>query len=317
MQRDLISGPRRRAFTLVELLVVIAIIGVLVSLLLPAVQAAREAARRTQCLSQVKQLALALQNYESTYRLLPVNSNVGPRNGWPTAVLPYLEQTPLYDRYDQVRHWDDPVNAVSVAARLPVLLCPSADGNRDGFEYTRFTSSTPRFYLRGAPWDYTNTAGLSSRLNATLVPRAPSVDGVLAFTISRMAAVTDGTSNTVMLAECVNRPQLWQQRRRIDSIGAMIAPWSSTSDQPFVTGGVWASHLKGLVVDGAGANGDTRNLGPCAMNCSNDNELYAMHPGGVIVATTDGGARLLSQSTPVPVLAALVTRSGGETVQVP
>jgi prepilin-type processing-associated H-X9-DG protein len=88
-------------------------------------------------------------------------------------------------------------------------------------------------------------------------------------------------------------------------------PWSSTSDQPFLTGGVWASHLKGFLIDGAGTDGRTSG-GPCAMNCSNDNEIYSFHSGGANALMADGSVRSLSESIDIRTLAALTTRAGGE-----
>src|ERR1700691_3086663 len=105
------SRPRHRGFTLVELLVVIAIIGVLVALLLPAVQQAREAARRSQCSNNLKQQALAVQNFASAFGTLPssVRPPGGARISWLTQTLPYLDQQGLYDKYDQTQNWSTSV----------------------------------------------------------------------------------------------------------------------------------------------------------------------------------------------------------------
>ena len=133
---------RNRAFTLVELLVVIAIIGILVGLLLPAVQAAREAARRMQCSNNVKQIGLSLHNYESAFRVWPSQST-GPEQGrnfnarrgsWFTAILPYFEQSGLFQQFNPQFHWHDSENAMPVKASVPSLSCPSAIP-RDGFEW--------------------------------------------------------------------------------------------------------------------------------------------------------------------------------------
>src|SRR5262249_28609605 len=152
------------------------------------------------------------------------------------------------------------------------------DQAREGFEYTRFTTTTPRFFLYGAPTDYTNVGGVGTALAATLTPPPADRTGVLGDVPVRVWEVTDGTSNTMLVTECANRPQLWQRRQRVDHLPPPV-PWSSTADRPFVTGGVWASHLKGFLIDGAGTDGRT-NGGPCALNCSNDNEVYSFHSGG-------------------------------------
>src|SRR5688572_17657604 len=124
----------KRGFTLVELLVVVAIIGVLVALLLPAVQAAREAARRSQCISQLKQVGLAMHNYENTFGRLPVGAYGCCWGTWQVSVLPYIEQKALFDMYVMDRKFGIPVDDArySHALNTPVttknikaLSCPS------------------------------------------------------------------------------------------------------------------------------------------------------------------------------------------------
>ena len=150
--------PKQRAFTLVELLVVIAIVGILVALLLPAVQAAREAARRTQCVNNLKQLALGMQNYESANRHYPAayittdpktngssygisygddNHNGPPGWAWCTLLLPYIEESALHDGLKLNLPCWAPENAALVKTRLPAVLCPSAAGGGDGFAVER------------------------------------------------------------------------------------------------------------------------------------------------------------------------------------
>ncbi|HAC92286.1 MAG TPA: prepilin-type cleavage/methylation domain-containing protein [Planctomycetaceae bacterium] len=170
----------RLGFTLVELLMVIAIIGLLIGLLLPAVQAVREAARKSQCLNNLKQLGLALHGYESAYRQLPasmiwhgkgephgagllpigvldrVASGISPQAepdrlgvNWIIALLPYLEQAPLYDRFDMQLAVDDPKNRPLCATNLPTMRCPS-DGYSDQLHERAMLVNVPgHTYARG------------------------------------------------------------------------------------------------------------------------------------------------------------------------
>ncbi len=324
-----------RGFTVIELLVVIAIIGVLVGLLLPAVQAAREAARRMQCGNNLKQVGLALHNYESVYQVWPAQSSgpsqgrnfIAKRGSWFTAILPFMEQNGLYSSFDDGRHWHDSANKVAVDTEVPMLKCPSVPDRR-GFEWTVLvdyanattTSATltPRDFYDGATTDYANVGGIGNQLNAVLPPAQRHHDplncGILKSTAVKLSDVPDGLSNTILVTECAARPEMYQNGRLVAD-GATPKTWSGSSSvtRPFPTGGVWASHNKGFVVDGSQPDGNTAiRPGTCSINCSNDNEVYSFHVGGAHTLLADGSVRFLTSSLPIELLAALVSRNGHE-----
>ena len=185
----------RRGFTLIELLVVIAIIGVLIALLLPAVQAAREAARRSQCSNNLKQLGLAIANYESALSSLPWGAGPNPStagNNTPSSLallLPYMEQKPLYDAMNLSGTYktDDTLNATVLKTKINSFLCPS-DVDRltlglGGTNYQANAGSDAFTFQKG-----------SSRFSGAFAGLG---------TVSTLSAITDGTSNTASFAEVV------------------------------------------------------------------------------------------------------------------
>jgi len=325
---------RRLGFTLIELLVVIGIIGAMVGLLLPAIQSAREAARRMQCGNNLKQVGLALHNYESAFRIWPAQSTAptqgkdfnARRGSWLTAVLPFVEQDGLFKEFNPQLHWHEAGNKTSVMTELPMLRCPSVP-DRQGFEWTvlvdyanatttTFTTS-PRNFFDGATTDYTNVGGIGTQLNASLPPAQKLSDplncGVLKPNAVKLSDVLDGLSNTLLVTECVGRPEMYQNGRLVPD-GA-VKNWSGLSSvtKPFPTGGVWASHNKGFLIDGAQPDGNTLiSPGTCSVNCSNDNEVYSFHVGGAQALLADGSVRFITASIPIEQLVALASRNGHE-----
>ena len=137
---DAIPKPKSgRGFRLVKVVVVLGIIVLLIALLLPATRSARSAARRAQCVNNLKQIALALHNYEQAHKALPpaytVDANGRPLHSWRTLILPYLEQEPLYRSIDLSKPWNDPANAKALETSLPVFRCPEAVGPRNTTTY--------------------------------------------------------------------------------------------------------------------------------------------------------------------------------------
>jgi prepilin-type N-terminal cleavage/methylation domain-containing protein/prepilin-type processing-associated H-X9-DG protein len=309
----------QRGFTLIELLVVIAIIAVLIGLLVPAVQKVREAANRIQCSNNLKNLGLALHNYHDVNRKFPPGA-LGKRPGFPqfdglpghglgTFLLPHLEQEPLWRQY----RWDisffDPPNQPVVTKQLPVWQCPSAEANRiqDGLLITVTPPTRQSFNGYAACGDFAGMLGVHPELVARGVIDPPAgpcdVEGYYSgvFEINatrRIADITDGTSQTILMAECAGRPQLWQGRKKVANV--------------WLTGGPWAGRS---LLWGRGATQDGSDFyGKCAINCTNDREVYSFHPGGANAVFADGSVHFLAEGMSIHVLAALITRAGGEVV---
>ncbi len=184
-----VGGHARRGFTLIELLVVIAIIGVLIALLLPAVQAAREAARRTQCLSNLRQMGIALHGYHDTTNVFPpggwvAGGTAGPRwIAWSALLLPYMEQQPLYQSINLNLAYDRPANSTAASTVLGVYLCPSSRLAED------------RVSGRGA-CRYGGMYG--ERITS---PNDPPKGAMVYDKTFSVAAIRDGTSQTLFIGE--------------------------------------------------------------------------------------------------------------------
>ena len=300
---------QRPAFTLVELLVVIAIIGVLVSLLLPAVQAAREAARRLQCQNNLKQIGLAMHNYEVVHRGLPAHGTVYPHHGWGASILPYIEQANLETTYDWNRSWYDPVNRPAVNHFLTVYLCPSSTDKRIIRHPTQSwgpgVSALPS-EGQSAASDYMAPRGV---LDPTVYSNPNRREGALAESRARrLAEITDGTSNTIVVTELAGRPEHYIAGKK--QPGVPNSYWGGWNWWYWV--GPWASYNSVWVKS---YTGDCKSQwGQRVINCNNGDGIYSFHPGVANAALVDGSVQTLSQSMDKSVLYSLLTSQHGEVI---
>ncbi len=316
--KSLPRSPRRRGFTLIELLVVIAIIAILIGLLVPAVQKVREAAAKIQCANNLKQIGLALHNYHGNYQSFPTSVRPAgvtplPRVSWTIPLLPFIEQDNLRRNYDTTTNWDSATNLPLTSLPIKIFQCPSAPNVQrlDGDPQTNTWNLV-------AVTDYAASTGVAAY--ATNVNTTGAVEpGILQKnTLVRIADVTDGLSNTILVVESAGRPQIWRAGR----------PYGTVPAQK-VNGGGWARPASDLTFQTSTADG-TSFPGPCAVNCTNGfdyptynmspfgtegtAEPYGFHTNSLNVLMGDGSVRGVSSGISVYTFAALITRSGAEVI---
>jgi len=286
----------RRGFTLIELLVVIAIIALLIGLLLPAVQKVREAADRTRCINNLRQIGVALQSYHGDNNHFPPYRLTAPHiHGWAAFLLPYLEQGILAAKYNWNADWYDPSNQLVIQTPLKVLQCPAAVPP----DRTR-TAVTNGVTWTAAMSDYAGTHTVD-QVVVTAGWLSPSFDrtGVLLKDDHRtITAISDGTSNTLAVVEQAGRPQVWEFNH-------------TNGLQPFVNKGPWAAELNSIGIRGH-TNDCQLSPGPCAINCCNQDGVYSFHPSGANAVFADGHVTSLRKDLDIWVLFALTTANGGE-----
>ena len=308
-------------FTLVELLVVIAIIGVLVALLLPAVQAAREAARRTQCTNNIRQLGLAVHNFHDVNLVFPaaqdqwINSK-GTTIGcsWLTRILPFIEQQSVYQLYNFDAAWDDAATNAKpqtgvICTKIKGFLCPSAPpANIRPANNGRANSD----YVATSDLNARPIINLNAHVSSAIAVSDPHFIGVLGhnkvvggITLSparhRFADVTDGTSMTFLTAECAGRNDPWFMGNRLQGV-------------PNRSNGPWANQNSRITMGGCDPKNPSAAQGPKAVNCANDKEIYGFHPSGAMACMADGSVRMLASNLDLNVSVSLLTRERGENI---
>lgn len=304
------AAPLRQGFTLVELLVVIAIIGVLVALLLPAVQAAREAARRASCSNNLKQLGLALQNYHDTMLAFPYGGTDGPKRStpvmndisWHARILPFIEQTPLYDKINWSQAWNSTNNLAVAHVKVKGYFCPSAVEERSGSTGEKLsTESTPvyttHYYGINGPEGTNATTGQVYTMHASSASGHGDImqDGVLCpWEASSMAAVVDGTSNTFLVGEIGFLKAL----KPIN--GHSLRSWTRGGGSSNTTGGTKNVQF---AINSTPYNGS---------NNFNDISFGSQHPAGAQFGLVDGSVKMITANVDMAIYLSMASRSGGE-----
>jgi prepilin-type N-terminal cleavage/methylation domain-containing protein len=304
------STRTRRAFTLIELLVVIAIIAVLIGLLLPAVQKVREAAARSKCQNNLKQIGLALNNFHSTYGCFPPGALSGAKDNvtlsnarrvgvntpgviysWSPFLLPYIEQDNIFRQYSLTVNWNDSANQSAIANQIPTFLCPSTP------------NSTGRVCTGGVnnpPTDYgPNNAYSSALATAGYCDVVADYNGVLQLNrCYSIPEIRDGTANTLMLSECAGRPDRWVLGKLVTVGGGQDGGWANRDNE--------------YIVHGAQTSNGTTAPGPCHTNCNNGNEVYSFHQGGANHVFADGSVHFITASMDIRQFVKFVTRQAGD-----
>ncbi len=333
---------KQTAFTLVELLVVIAIIGILIALLLPAVQMAREAARKISCRNNLKQIGLACQNYHDKYKSFPyawmLTNNLNVQN-WATRILPELEYQNIFQRYssETASFREAPAlgfnpvlvrrNLSMIETRLNVFACPSTPRLAEDYWYEGRVPANaggpgvPPLDMtwRAAINDYcvaTGVRGLYARIAYRGNPGGSRFGALQPYVYTdiytpknRITDIKDGTSNTILVGERAGTPDIYRYNQKIprDYLGGVFHGLNGGGWGDFLNGEHW---LSGSLQDGSpGPDG-----GPCAINCTNLRGMgfFSFHPSNCLFAMCDGSVREISETVSPHIFAAAITRTKGD-----
>jgi prepilin-type N-terminal cleavage/methylation domain-containing protein/prepilin-type processing-associated H-X9-DG protein len=268
----------RAGFSLLELLVVILILGILAALLMPAIHSVREASRRLHCMSNLRQIGIAITAYEMLHRAYPPpNVQYPQQHNLLTFLLPHLDQQSIHDRYHWDQSWDTAVNAVATQVDIPTFQCPSTPHD------TRFGTDFAACLNIVSP-------ARRTLLSAGLVRERSSWVSMLQPSRTTSAMVADGLANSFMLFEDAGRPAKYVARTR-----------RSGSTR----GAGWADANSSFEVHSLCRNGSL-------INCRNDNEIYSFHTNGCNFLYGDGSVHFIVQDMDPETFVSLFTRQAGD-----
>ena len=314
---------RRPGFSLIELLVVIAVIGLLVALLLPAISGAREAARRTQCVNNLKQLGLAFHTYHDTFRSFPagylsqtggggVNGppdsqtrDAGPGWAWGALLLPLIEETEVKRSFNLGLPCWDPHNAPAAKSTLSVFLCPSASGHTEPFDVRDASGNRLATFARS---NYVASVGQEEPWGFAIDDYSQIVDGPLyRNSRTRIKDVSDGLSRTVFLGE---HHQVLSSKTWVGVVpGAKVCPKPA-----FAFSACDNAATLVQVHSGPAANEVPPAIHPPNSALCHVCQMYAEHPGGCNVLLGDGSARFVGEYINQSTWAAMASRAKGDHV---
>jgi prepilin-type N-terminal cleavage/methylation domain-containing protein len=310
----------RYGFTLIELLVVVAIIGVLVALLLPAIQAARESARRTSCANNLKQLALGVHGYHDTYGSLPrlYNGRQELRTGvsfgldtfsWQTMILPYIEERHLRDLFNYQLNATDPASQPAVNQVLAITNCPSTPRTSQIARGLWVGRGKLDESLTAATTDYASSEGYLEGRDCLAGAWGELVPGESYWespTVRRVSFkdISDGLSKTTLILERAGLPDHY-----FDG-GSKFEPHDPPKFRTWGNVGLWAISAETLL------NHLQVESGVRAVNGDNLHTLYSFHPAGAQAAFVDGSVQFIPASTTTEKIYSLITREGGDRVDV-
>ena len=307
------QASKRFAFTLVELMVVVAIIGTLISLLLPAVQAAREAARRIQCQNNLRQVGLSLLQFESANSAFPASGWTRPGIGnpsgsylsWRGVCLGFMDQANVLNRYDLQQHWWSENNLEVGSYQQPVFLCPSSPSIEPKLVVSPKAPRPALALDKGmATTDYEALMGVRPSIDATKYNTSNRFSVLHRDSRTKFSQITDGSSNTIMVLESSGRPAVYRRgKQKADA-------WNEQ-------GIGWIDSESAFSLDGSSADGAAEGCGVAAgcfvaINARNDNEPYSFHSGGAFALFADGHTAFESEATSILAFAAQCTRAAND-----